>query len=404
VKIEYAAPGSLKPHPRNPRVHPESAIEKLARSIKEFGWTNPVLVSKDGFVLAGHARLKAAKEAGIKKVPILHLNLEGKKAEAYLIADNKLQEDTRWDIPKLKELLVEIDDGDLDLKLTGFDEGELKDLIDWESEETKKEDEVPEPPKKAITKPGDLWILGEHRLLCGDSTQRESFEKILKNNERTDLVFADPPYGINYGEKNRFLNSFQKAGMNLKDIANDMLGKNELFDMLVKAFSLAREFGKDHCSYYVTAPQGGELGLMMMMMSRLQTRHILIWNKNCQNFSLGRLSYEYKHEPILFTWKKTHKFYGGGTCKNSVWDIAKETKCAAHPTMKPVALVENCILNSSKKGDIVLDHFCGSGTTIVACEKTGRAGRGIELEPAYCDVIAERWQNFSGKKAIRKSA
>src|SRR3990172_316989 len=167
LKIEYVPIASLKPHPKNPRVHPESAINKLSVSIKEFGWTNPIIVSGDGFVLAGHARLKAAEKAGLNQVPAIRVPLEGKQADAYLIADNKLQEETRWDIPQLKELLVDLDDGGLDLTLTGFDERELKKLIDWESDLTEKEDQVPELPKQAITKPGDLWILGDHRLLCG---------------------------------------------------------------------------------------------------------------------------------------------------------------------------------------------------------------------------------------------
>jgi site-specific DNA-methyltransferase (adenine-specific) len=222
------------------------------------------------------------------------------------------------------------------------------------------------------------------------------------DSEKADMVFTDPPYGVDYGEKNRFLNSFQKAGKNLKDIANDMLGKDELLDFLTKAFTLAYEQGADHCSYYVTAPQGGELGLMMMMMmmmmSGLPTRHVLIWNKNRQNFSLGRLDYEYKHEPILFTWKKTHKFYGKGQFKSSVWDIDKEQKCDLHPTMKPVALIENALLNSTEAGNIVLDLFGGSGSTLIACEKLNRKCRMMEIDPCYCDVIIERWEKFTGKK------
>lgn len=220
--------------------------------------------------------------------------------------------------------------------------------------------------------------------------------------KKADMAFTDPPYGVDYGAKNRFLNTFQPAGRRLEDIANDMLGKDELFDFLVKAFTLAYEVGADHCTYYVTAPQGGELGLMMMMMmSGLPTKHILIWNKNKQNFSLGRLDYEYKHEPILYTWKEKHKFYGGGQFTNSVWDIAKESKCDLHPTMKPVALIENAILNSSQRDELCLDLFLGSGSTLIACEKTNRICYGMEIDEHYCDVIIDRFEKFTSKKAVK---
>jgi len=169
-------------------------------------------------------------------------------------------------------------------------------------------------------------------------------------------------------------------------------------DYLLNAFTLANEYGHSHCSYYVTAPQGGELGLMMMMMmmmmSGLPAKHVLIWNKNRQNFSLGRLDYEYKHEPILYTWKEKHNFYGKGKFKNSVWDISKELKCDLHPTMKPVALIENAILNSSLSNCIVLDSFLGSGSTLIACEQTNRICYGMEIDPIYIDVILRRYKNL----------
>lgn len=217
---------------------------------------------------------------------------------------------------------------------------------------------------------------------------------------RADMVFTDPPYGVDYGAKNRLLNSFQPSGRKVRDIANDMLGKDELLDMLVKAFTLANEYGQDYCSYYVTAPQGGELGLMMMMMmmSGLPVKHVLIWVKNRPNFSLGRLDYEYQHEPILFTWKHTHNFYGGGI-KKSVWEIDKELKCDLHPTMKPIALMENALVNSSKRNDIVLDLFLGSGSTLIACEKTNRICYGMEIDPVYVQTIIDRYEKFSSKKA-----
>lgn len=237
--------------------------------------------------------------------------------------------------------------------------------------------------------------------MCGDSTNADDVGKLM-DGKKADMVFTDPPYGVDYAKKNIFLNSFQPCNRNLRDVANDMLGKDELLSFLVKAFTLGCEYGEDHCSYYVTAPQGGELGLMMMMMmmSGLPTRHVLIWNKNKQNFSLGRLDYEYKHEPILFTWKKTHLFYGNGEHKNSVWDIDKVSKCDKHPTMKPVPLIVNAILNSSQDGEDCWDLFLGSGSTLIAAEQTNRICYGMEIEPLYVDVSVKRWEEYMGEKAV----
>ena len=194
MEIKTVKISELRPHPKNPRVHPDSAIEKLERSIKEFGWTNPILVSADGYILAGHARLKAAKQAGLKEVPVIHLPLEGAKAEAYMIADNRLQDETDWDHEKLKDLLQELDTGELDLELTGFDMDEIEDLMtQFHVPGEIVEDAAPEPPEDPVTKPGDLWILGRHRLLCGDSTN-EKHVNTLFNSQCPDIIITDPPY------------------------------------------------------------------------------------------------------------------------------------------------------------------------------------------------------------------
>ena len=401
----------INPAPYNPRkdLKPgDPEYEKIRNSIARFGYIDPVIWNKrSGNLVGGHQRFKVLLETGAKEIDCVVVDLDATDEKAANIALNKISGE--WDFSKLKELLVELDTGDFDISLTGFDELELKELIDYEGLKGETDaDAVPATPKKAVSKTGDLWVLGDHRLLCGDSTKPDNF-KTLMAGKKADMVFTDPPYGIDYENKSRFLDSFGRASKqrNFVDITNDAIGKDKLFALLVKAFTLAREYGMDHCSYYVTAPQGGELGMMMMMMmmmmaSKLPTRHVLIWNKNSQNFSLGRLDYEYKHEPILFTWKKTHKFYGQGEHKNSVWDISKERKCTEHPTMKPVALVANAVLNSSKKGDIVMDIFGGSGTTVIASEQYGRKCRMMELEPKYCDVIVERWEKFTGKKAKRQ--
>jgi DNA modification methylase len=261
----------------------------------------------------------------------------------------------------------------------------------------------------ARSKTGDLYELGTHRLLCGDSTKKEDVDLLMDGN-KANMVFTDPPYGVAIGDKNKLLDSIEKAGRITTNIKNDTLNIEELKKMLVEGFRLVKEYSQDICSYYVTAPQGGDLGMMMMEMMReagLPVKHIIIWVKNRQCFSMGRLDYEYKHEPILYTWNKSHKFYGNGNHKNSVWEIDKEQKCDKHPTMKPVELIENAILNSSKKdsvhhrGGIILDAFLGSGSTLIACEKTNRKCYGMEIDPLYCDVIVQRYIDYTGNNSIK---
>jgi len=387
-------------------------FEKLKQSLKVNSFIMPFHVWQQNgttWILDGHHRKKAMEELakeGIdipKKLPATFIRVKNEKEAKKLVliyssiyaraTDEGLYEYINANDLNFDDLKLEIDLPDFNLDR--FETGYMTD--------EPVEDEPPPLPEVAKTKTGDLYELGQHRLLCGDSTVKANVERLMAG-KLVDMVFTDPPYGVDYGKKNRFLNSFQKAGRNLNDIANDMLGKDELLEFLTKAFTLAYEYGADHCSYYVTAPQGGELGLMMMMMmmmSGLPTRHVLIWNKNRQNFSLGRLDYEYKHEPILFTWKKTHKFYGGGECKSSVWDINKEIKCGLHPTMKPVALITNALLNSSKKDDICADIFLGSGSTLIACEQTKRICYGMEIAPVYCDVIVTRYCNFVKDNKIK---
>lgn len=215
------------------------------------------------------------------------------------------------------------------------------------------------------------------------------------------MVFTDPPYGVSIGDKNKTLNSVQKAGRCTTNIENDTLSSDELYPILVKAMTNARENCKDDACYYVTSPQGGELGLMMMMMkdAGLPVRHMLIWKKDSATFSLGRLDYDYQHEPIFYTWTKKHHNYRGGDNRTTVWEYPKPRKCDLHPTMKPVALVENCMKDATKEGDIVLDLFGGSGTTMIAAENLGRKARLMELDPHYCDVIITRWENATGLHA-----
>jgi len=266
------------------------------------------------------------------------------------------------------------------------------------------EDDVPEPPKVPVTKPGDVWTLGRHRLVCGDCTQQGVVEQAMAG-ERAVCVFTDPPYGVAIGAKNRFLNSVQPSGRNLTNVEDDALSPEDLKSRLLPAFCLLRDLVcGDECSIYVSSPQGGSLGIMMMLMMQeagLRARHVLIWKKNAPTFSMGRLDYDYQHEPILFTWRKRHKRPMHGKHRTSVWEIDKPRSSPEHPTMKPVELYATAYLNSSDDGDNVADIYAGSGTAFAAAEQLGRRCFGIELSPAYCDVIIQRWEQLTRGKARR---
>ena len=249
---------------------------------------------------------------------------------------------------------------------------------------------------------GKLTLKSRHRLLCGDSANADDVARLM-DGEKVACVFTDPPYGVSIGAKNRFLNSVQKAGRCLEDIQSDSLTPDELKQVLLPAFGILRErVMASDCTLFVCAPQGGELGMMMMMMkdAGLQTRHVLIWKKNQPTFSMGRLDYDYAHEPILLTWTKSHKRPMRGQYKTSVWEVDRERKCADHPTMKPVALYANAYLNNSDNGDAVADIYAGSGTAFIAAEQLGRRCFGCEIAPRYCDVVIKRFENLTGEKAV----
>ena len=263
------------------------------------------------------------------------------------------------------------------------------------------EDEAPEIQETTVAKRGDIWQLGRHRLMCGDSTDADAWDRLM-DGEKADMVFTDPPYGVAIGDKNATLSSVQPSGRCCENIEGDTMSEAELYDMLKSAFINVRENCADDAVYYVTSPQGGSLGLMMMMMrdAGLPVRHVLMWRKNCATFSLGRLDYDYQHEPIFYTWTKSHHNYRGGAYRTTVWDFDKPRHCDLHPTMKPVELVANAMLDGTQKGDTVLDAFGGSGTTLIAAEQLGRRCYMMELDPHYVDVIVDRWEKLTGKKAF----
>jgi DNA modification methylase len=401
-KVERWSIDRLVPYARNARTHSDEQVAQIAASIKEWGWTTPVLADPTGQIIAGHGRVMAARKLGMKSVPVMvAAGWTDAQKRAYVIADNKLALNAGWDNELLALELAELDGLGFDVELTGFSDEEIKALMPVEvTEGLTDPDAAPAVQENPVTVPGDVWIMGKHRLMCGDSTDEASAFLLLEG-QQADMVFTDPPYGVSYADKNESLNKASKGNHIQTEIMNDHLRGDALGAFFLAIFSTMAAVMKPGCPFYVCAPQGGEQMMMMMMMmmkAGIPMRHELIWIKN--NHVLGRADYHYKHEPILYGWKDGagHPWYGGRD-KFSTWHVDKPMQSNLHPTMKPVELVEIALENSSKRGDTVLDLFGGSGTTLIACEKTGRINRSMELDPKYCDVIVKRWQDFTGQKA-----
>lgn len=439
IKISYVSPDVLRPFDGNPRSISDAGLEKLQRSIEEFGFTNPILVQREtNMVIAGHQRLKAAKAAGLLEVPVIYLDMDDSTAKAYNIADNRLAEETDWVVESLRDLLVELEDGGIDLSLTGFDETEIEEMKNWHPEVGEiVEDDVPEPPEDPVTQPGDVWVLGRHRLICGDATVPEDMDTLMQD-KVAEMVFTDPPYNVNYegGTSDRLT------------IKNDNMKRDEFRKFLRLAYeNMFNATAPGGAIYVCHADSEGVVFREEMTQAGWLLKQCLIWVKN--SFVLGRQDYQWRHEPILYGWKRgaAHRWYGkrgqstviepsgwvseeqvedgsvltfsngvesvtikvpryevlhqGDDAEMTVWRVDRPTRSTEHPTMKPVALAARAIMNSTRLGEIVLDPFLDSGTTLIAAEQTGRVCYGMELDPVYCDVIVKRWENLTGNKAVR---
>jgi DNA modification methylase len=398
LQIERWPVDRLIPYARNPRTHTEEQVAQIAASIAEFGFVNPVLVGADGVIIAGHARVMAARKLGLGEVPVIVLDhLSQAQRRALVIADNRLAQNAGWDEEMLRVELEALREDDFSLDLLGFEDAEIEALL-AESDDAitgnTDDDAVPETPEAAVTVPGDVWLLGEHRLLCGDATVMTDVEKVLAGG-LADMVFSDPPYNVNYGATMK-----DKLRGKKRKIANDDLGDG------------FERFLRDACTNILAVTKGAIY--ICMSSSELHTLYraftesgghwstFLIWAKN--TFTMGRSDYQRQYEPILYGWKEgTDHYWCGARDQGDVWFVKKPIKNELHPTQKPVELIERAIRNSSKARDVVLDPFAGSGSTLVACEKTGRQARLIELEPKYCDVIIRRFEEFSGKRAVLES-
>ncbi|WP_240097629.1 site-specific DNA-methyltransferase [Thermomonas flagellata] len=397
-RIEQWPTAKLIPYARNARTHSQEQVAQIAASIAEFGFTNPILAGSDGVIVAGHGRLAAAQKLGLERVPVVVLDhLTPTQRRALLIADNRIAENAGWDEQLLHLELQDLQAAGLDLDLTGFDADELADLLAGDEPDVQgqtDEDAVPEVEATPISHPGDVWRLGPHRLLCGDATLAESYERLMPG-AVADMVFTDPPYNVNYANSAR-----DKLRGKDRAILNDNLGY-AFHDFLLAALTPTIA----HCrgAIYV-AMSSSELDVLQSAF-RAAGGHwstFIIWAKH--TFTLGRADYQRQYEPILYGWPEgAQRHWCGDRDQGDVWQIKKPQKNDLHPTMKPVELVERAIRNSSRPGDVVLDPFGGSGTTLIAAEKSGRIARLIELDPKYVDVIVRRWQDFTGQQATREA-
>jgi DNA modification methylase len=391
------AVASLIPYARNARTHSEDQIAQIAASIAEFGFTNPILTDGERGVIAGHGRLAAARKLELTEVPVIELtHLSAIQKKAYILADNRIAANAGWDDELLGVELAELQHAGFDLELTGFSEDEWDALIagDEGTEGLTDEDAVPEVTENPVSQPGDVWLLGEHKILCGDATKVEDYKALL-GDELADMTVTDPPYNVNYANTAKD----KMRGTN-RPILNDNMGDGFAgFLLLACQNILAVTKG----AVYI-AMSSSELDTLQSAFRAAGGKWstFVIWAKN--TFTMGRADYQRQYEPILYGWKDGAQHYWcGARDQGDVWQIKKPHKNDLHPTMKPVELMERAVRNSSKTRDIVLDPFGGSGTTLIACEKSGRRARLMELDPKYVDVIVRRWQLFSGKQAKRAS-
>ena len=370
--------------PYNPRKISDEDLESLRRSMRFFGVVEPVVVNRrTNRIVGGHQRVKAAEAEGIETLPVVWVDLDEPSEKQLNLALNRIS--GSWDEAALSAVLAELDEAGADLELTGFTAEELEELLGEDERETDP-DNVPTVPDDAATRPGDVIILGEHRLACGDCRDRETVQLIV-GEVPVDAVITDPPYGVEY---------IGKTGDALAIAHDDSGGLDEL---LRDAFGIAAAVSKSGAVWYITAPPGPNFRLFASALFRVGVwRQTLIWVKG--GMVLGHSDYHYQHEPILYGWMPgaTHKAPPDRK-QTTVWEFDKPAASREHPTMKPVGLFERAIKNSTARGGVVYDPFLGSGTTLIAAEMTKRRCFGVEIEPQYCDVIVRRWQEYTGRKA-----
>ena len=395
ITFEYWPTERLIPYSRNPRKN-DHAVDQMAGAIRDFGFRIPIIAKSTGEICDGHLRYKAALRLGLDKVPvILADDLTETQLKAFRILANRSATWAEWDEDLLRLELEELEEADFDLALTGFDADELLEIMAGEettSEGNTDEDAAPEVPVTPVSKPGDVWIMGKHRLLCGDATDPASYDTLL-GNERVAMIFQDPPYNVDYANSPK-----DKLRGTHRPILNDNLGEGfQAFLLAALKPALQRCDG----AIYI-AMSSSELDTLQSAFRAAGGKWstFIIWAKH--TFTLGHADYQRQYEPILYGWREgANRHWCGDRDQGDVWEIKKPAKNALHPTQKPVEVPERAIRNSSRPGSLVLDCFGGSGSTLIACERTGRVCRVMELDPKYCDVIVRRWQDWTGQKAQR---
>jgi len=382
----------LIPWARNPRTHSDAQVAQIAASIAEFGFNNPILVDTKAGIIAGHGRLLAARKLGLTEVPVIVLDhLTEAQKRAYVIADNKLAENAGWDDEMLRIEIEALQDENFDVNLLGFEDVELARLLAAQDaiEGLTDEDAVPELPEKPICQTGDLWVLGEHKLLVGDATNHDDVMRLMAG-DVADLVFTDPPYNVDY-------EGYTEQKLKIK---GDRMSDAEFKQFLEAAFRGLRTAVKPGASLYVCHSSSWQREFQNALEAAgFELRCQIIWAKNTFAWGFGR--YKFRHEPLFYCHVagKKDPWYGDKT-QSTLWEEKKPAANRIHPTAKPVELIERASLNSSKAGDIVVDLFGGSGSTLIACERRGRRARLMEIDPKYADCIVRRFQEYSGKRAV----
>lgn len=426
-------------NPRKTLTPEDSEYQKIKRSIEEFGYVDPIIINEDGTIIGGHQRTTVLKDLGYEEVDVVVVDLDKQKEKALNIALNKITGE--WDELKLKDLLLDLDLGDYDITFTGFEQKDLTELVDSLAVEPETvddefdEEEALEQISEPVTRLGDVWILGRHRLMCGDSTSQEDVV-ILMNGEMADLIVTDPPYNVNYGDKAEMLDTYLpgKGHRNTSHIKNDNMDNVSFYQFMLQIYQSAYEFMRAGAAIYVFhAESTGHIFRQAFLDAGLKLAQCLIWEKN--NFVLGRQDYQWRHEPCLYGWKEgaAHYFINDRTQDTVIleddidFEAMKKSELVAyleelrrkykdrisviyenkptrndiHPTMKPIALMGKFITNSSKSGWNVLDLFGGSGSTLMAAEQLGRNAYLMELDEKFCDVIVKRWEEYTGQSAVR---
>lgn len=427
-------------NPRKALTPEDSEYQKIKRSIEEFGYVDPIIINEDGTIIGGHQRCTVLKDLGYEEVDVVVVSLDKQREKALNIALNKITGE--WDELKLKDLLLDLDLGDYDISLTGFESEELTDLVDRLAIEPEAidddfdESEMLEQISEPKTKLGDVWKLGRHRLMCGDSTSQEDVATLMKG-ELADLIITDPPYNVNYGDKAEMLDTYlQKGHRNNSRIKNDNMDNESFYSFMLQIYQSAYEFMREGAAIYVFhAESTGHIFRQAFLDAGLKLSQCLTWEKN--TFVLGRQDYQWRHEPCLYGWKEgaAHYFINDRTQDTVIleddvdFEAMKKAELVAyikdlhrkykdqtsviyenkparndiHPTMKPVTLVGRLMSNSSKSGWNVLDLFGGSGSTLMAAEQLGRTAFLMELDEKFCDVIVKRWEEYTGQSAVKIS-